>query len=123
MTKGAVHKSISYFRSATVVLGICAACVTALAETPKIPFKSDEQGSLYVSPNVISNDVTTETKGATVGVERKDGSSTYGGVDTAGARPTYSLGGATGGSVSYSAGVQSDGKDNKGVKAGVTIKY
>lgn len=123
MTKGAVHKSISSFRSAAVVLGMCAGCVCAIAQTPKIPFKSDEQGSLYVSPIVISNDVATETKGATVGVERKDGSSTYGGVDTAGARPTYSLGGATGGSVSYSAGVQSDGKDNKGVKAGVTIKY
>ena len=112
-----------YFRFAVLGLGLAAACGSVLAQTPKIPFNSGEQGSLYVSPNVISNDVATETKGATVGVERKDGSSTYGGVDTAGARPTYSLGGATSGSVSYSAGVQSDGKDNKGVKAGVTIKY
>lgn len=121
--KGAMPKTTPFLRSATLGLGLTAVCLAAAAQTPKIPFKSDEQGSLYVAPNVISNETTTETKGATVGVERKDGSSTYGGVDTAGARPTYSLGGATGGSVSYSAGVQSDGKDNKGVKAGVTIKY
>lgn len=121
--KSAVQKFFPSLRAAVLGFGLCATCAAALAQAPKIPFKSDEQGSLYVSPNVISNDVATETKGATVGVERKDGSSTYGGVDTAGARPTYSLGGATGGSVSYSAGVLSDGKDNKGVKAGVTIKY
>lgn len=121
--KGAMPKTTPFLRCATLGLGLMAVCFAAAAQTPKIPFKSDEQGSLYVAPNVISNETTTETKGATVGVERKDGSSTYGGVDTNGARPTYSLGGATGGSVSYSAGVQSDGKDNKGVKAGVTIRY
>lgn len=123
MKKSAMQESLTHFRAAALGIGLCATCVAALAQAPKIPFKSDEQGSLYVSPNVISNDVATETKGATVGVERKDGSSTYGGVDTAGPRPMYSVGGATGGSVSYSADVQSDGKDNKGVKAGVTIKY
>ena len=118
-------KTFPSLRLASLGLGLClsAVCIAAAAQTPKIPFKSDEQGSLYLSPNVVSNDVTTETKGATIGVERKDGGTTYGGIDTAGERPTYSLGGATGGSVSYSAGVQSDGKDNKGVKAGVTIKY
>lgn len=121
--KSAMQEFLPSLRSATLALGLYATCAAVLAQAPKIPFKSDEQGSLYVSPNVISNDVATETKGATVGVERKDGSSTYGGVDTTGPRPMYSVGGATGGSVSYSAGVQSDGKDNKGVKAGVTIKY
>ena len=121
--KSAVKTSIPFLRFAILGLGLAAGAFAVHAQTPKIPLKSDEQGSVYVSPNVISKDATTETKGATLGVERKDGSSTYGGVDTAGTRPTYSVGGATGGSVSYSAGVQSDGKDNKGVKAGVTIKY
>jgi hypothetical protein len=117
-------QGISPALAATAVAIVLAGSgVAAFSQTPKIPFKSDDQGSLYVSPNVTSNETTTETRGATVGVERKDGGATYGGVDTSGTRPTYSLGGATGGSVSYSAGVQSDGKDNKGVKAGVTIKY
>ena len=35
----------------------------------------------------------------------------------------YSLGASTGGDVSFSAGAHTDGKDNKGVKAGVTIRY
>ena len=33
------------------------------------------------------------------------------------------LGGSTGGNVSFSGGVQTDGKNNNGVKAGVTIRY
>ena len=64
-----------------------------------------------------------ESKGAMVGAQRPDGSSKYIGVDTSGTRPTYSLGGSTAGDLSYSAGVFSDGKEKKGVKAGVTLKY
>jgi hypothetical protein len=33
------------------------------------------------------------------------------------------VGGSTGGNTSFSAGVESDGKQNNGVKAGITIKY
>jgi hypothetical protein len=47
----------------------------------------------------------------------------YGGVDTSGIRPNYSLGASTGGNTSFSAGAHSDGKSNAGIKAGVTIKY
>ena len=99
-------------------------CSTAaLAQTPKLPIQSDDKGSVYVNPNVASTDKSIDTRGATVGVEKKDGSGVYGGVDTSTPRPTYSMGGATGGDVSFSAGATSDGKDNNGVKAGVTIKY
>lgn len=99
-------------------------CTTlALAQTPKLPIQSDDKGSVYVNPNVSSSDKSIDTRGATVGVEKKDGSGVYGGVDTSTPRPTYSLGGSTGGDVSFSAGATSDGKDSKGVKAGVTIKY
>ena len=56
-------------------------------------------------------------------MERPDGSGVNGGVDTAGPRPTYSVGGSTGGKVSITGGAHSDGKNNTGVKAGVTIKY
>ncbi len=104
-------------------LYVVAGCTAALAETPKLPLQSDEQGTVYVNPNVSPTEKSLETNGATVGVERPDGSSRYGGVDTSGSRPTYSAGGSTGGKISYSAGVHSDGKENKGVKAGVTIKY
>ena len=107
-----------------ILLGLAGfAGATAFAETPKVPLKSDEQGTVYVNPNVTSAESSVATQGATVGVQRPDGSGSYGGVDTSGERPTYSLGGSTGGNVSFSAGATSDGKDNKGVKAGVTIKY
>lgn len=104
------------------VLGL-AACAAACAQTPKLPVKSDDNGTVYVEPNVSSTENSMETKGATVGAERPDGSSKYLGVDTSGSRPTYSLGGSTAGELSYSAGVFSDGKEKKGVKAGVTLKY
>jgi hypothetical protein len=100
-----------------------ACCVTAHAESLKLPVDSDDKGTVYVAPNVSSTETSAYTKGATVGVQRPDGAETYGGVDTSTPRPTYSLGGATGGSTSFSAGAQSDGKSNVGVKAGVTIKY
>lgn len=56
-------------------------------------------------------------------MQRPDGSGTYIGTDTSMPRPVYSLGGSTGGSLSFNGGVTSDGKSNNGVKAGVTIKY
>lgn len=99
----------------------CAA--TAFAEAPKLPLKAGDEGTVYVSPNVTPTETSLETKGATVGVERPDGSSVYGGVDTSTPKPTYSAGASTGGDVSFSAGATSDGKNNVGVKAGVKIKY
>ncbi|MDM0071935.1 hypothetical protein [Variovorax sp. J31P207] len=105
------------------VLGLAACCAAALAQTPKLPLKSDDNGTVYVEPNVSSTETSMESKGATVGAQRPDGSSKYIGVDTTGTRPTYSLGGSTAGDLSYSAGVFSDGKEQKGVKAGVTLKY
>lgn len=106
---------------ASVGLVVCGA--GALAQTPKLPLKSDDSGTVYVNPNVTSTEKSMDANGATVGVEHPDGSSKYLGVDTSGNRPTYSLGGSTAGDLSYSAGVFSDGKDKKGVKAGVTLKY
>lgn len=109
--------------SIVAVLGLAACCAAAFAQTPKVPLKSDDNGTVYVEPNVSSTERSMESNGATVGVERPDGSSKHIGVDTAGSRPTYSLGGSTAGDLSYSAGVFSDGKEKKGVKAGVTLKY
>jgi len=107
-----------------ILIAFGAACgATAFADEPKVPVQTDDKGSVYVQPKVHSVDKAATVNGATVGVERKDGSAAYGGVETSGEKPTYSVGGATGGSVSYSAGAHSDGKDNRGVKAGITIKY
>ena len=101
-----------------------ACCVSALAQdAPKVPIQSDDKGSVYVAPNVSPTETSMESKGATVGVQQKDGSGVYTGMDTSTPRPTYSVGGSTGGNTSFSAGATSDGKDNKGVKAGITIKY
>ena len=115
--KGAMRKSI------VSLFALAACCAAALAQSPKLPINSDDQGTAYVNPNLSSTEKSLETRGATVGVERRDGSGAYGGVDTSGARPTYLLGGSTGGNTSFSAGASSDGKSNTGVKAGVTIKY
>jgi hypothetical protein len=110
-------------KSTVALLGLAMGCAAALAQTPKLPLKSDDNGTVYVNPNVSPTEKAIDTNGATVGVERPDGSSKYMGVDTAGPKPTYSLGGSTAGDLSYSAGVFSDGKEKKGVKAGVTLKY
>ncbi len=110
-------------QSILVWLALAAGCAGAFAEPVKLPVDSDDKGTVYVAPNVSSTETSAVTKGATLGVERPDGGATYGGVDTSTPRPTYSLGGATGGNTSFSAGLQSDGKANNGVKAGVTIKY
>lgn len=106
-------------------LGVAACCfaATATAEPVKVPVDSDDKGTVYVAPNVTSTEDSAYTKGATVGVQRPDGSGGYVGTDTSTPRPTYSLGASTGGNVSLTGGVSSDGKTNNGVKAGVTIKY
>lgn len=101
-----------------------ACCASALAQdAPKVPIQTDDKGSVYVAPNVSSTETSMDAKGATVGVQQKDGSGVYTGMDTSTARPTYSVGGSTGGNTSFSAGVNSNGKENKGMKAGITIKY
>jgi hypothetical protein len=114
-------------RSIFVCLGT-AACwaaftTTAAAEPLKLPVDSDEKGTVYIAPNVTPTETSAVTKGATVGVQRPDGSGTYIGTDTSMPKPVYSLGASTGGDLSLSGGVSTDGKNNNGVKAGVTIKY
>ena len=81
------------------------------------------KGSVYVAPKLSPTETSMHTEGAVVGVERKDGSGLYGGMDTSSARPSYSVGGSTGGPVSLTGGVESDGKEKHGVKAGVKIRY
>ena len=105
------------------VAACCAAATAAMAEPVKLPLDSDDKGTVYVAPNVNSTETSAYTKGATVGVQRPDGSGSYIGTDTSTPRPTYSLGASTGGNVSLTGGVLTDGKSNNGVKAGVTIKY
>jgi hypothetical protein len=110
-------------KSILVCASVAAWCALASAEPVKIPVDSGEKGTVYVAPNVNSTETSAYTKGATVGVERPDGSGTYIGTDTSMPKPVYSLGASTGGNVSLTGGVSSDGKANNGVKAGVTIKY
>ncbi|MBB1598851.1 hypothetical protein [Variovorax sp. UMC13] len=110
--------------SLCLALGACALGSVAGADEVKVPIDSNDQRIVYVTPNVVSTENTVVTNGATVGVQKPDGSTAYGGMNTAGERPTYSVGASTGGDVSFSAGVQSDGrKESAAVKAGVTIKY
>jgi hypothetical protein len=104
-------------------LALASFCMAALAQAPKVPIESNDDGSIYVSPHLSPTEKSATANGATLGVQNKDGSGAYGGVDTSGARPSYSLGASTGGNVSFSAGAHSDGRANKGVKAGVTIRY
>jgi hypothetical protein len=102
---------------------LAACCSTSFAQTPKLPLESNDEGSIYVSPNLSPTEKAATANGGTLGLQRKDGSGVYGGMDTSGRRPNYSLGASTGGDVSFTAGAHTDGKDNKGVKAGVTIRY
>ena len=104
-------------------LALAACCAAALAQTPKVPIESNDEGSIYVSPNLSPNEKSATANGGTLGLQRKDGSGFYGGMDTSGTRPNYSLGASTGGDVSFSAGANTDGKDNRGIKAGVTIRW
>ena len=101
----------------------CAAAVAVIAEPVRVPVESDDKGTAYIAPNVNSTETSARTNGATVGVQRPDGSALEAGTDTSGKRPTYSVGAKTGGDVSFSGGAHSDGKANTGVKAGITIKY
>lgn len=110
-------------RSPLVVLSILACHAAAFAEEVKLPVQSSDKGTVYVAPNVNSTEDSATTTGATVGVQRPDGSGLNAGIDKAGERPTYSVGASTGGNTSFSAGAHSDGKANTGVKAGITIKY
>ncbi|RZL64370.1 MAG: hypothetical protein EOP81_09090 [Variovorax sp.] len=110
-------------RSLVTLCGLALCCAGAFAQAPKVPLQSGEKGTLYVEPNLSPTETSMESKGATVGVKRPDGSGAYTGVDKSGERPTYSVGGNTGGNVSFSAGVESDGAERKGVKAGIEIKY
>ena len=105
------------------LFGLAACCGGAIAQAPKLAVDSGEDGTVYISPNAQSTETSVHTQGGTLGMQRPDGSGAYGGVDTSGMRNTYSAGASTGGNVSFSAGAQSDGKSNSGVKAGVTIKY
>lgn len=103
---------------------LLAGAFLAQAEEVKVPIDSDDKRIIYVAPDVAPTGSTVVTNGATVGVQRPDGSTTYGGMNTAGDRPTYSVGASTGGDTSFSAGVSSDGrKESAGVKAGVKIKF
>jgi hypothetical protein len=110
-------------KSILTFLGLAACCAGALAQPLKLPVESSDQGTLYVAPHVSPTETSARTNGATIGTQRLDGSGAYGGIDTSGARPSYSLGASTGGNTSFSAGAHSDGRSNAGVKAGITIKY
>lgn len=117
MSRDVMRKTLAAFS------GLALLCAGAVAQTPKVPLQSGEKGTLYVEPNLSPTETSMESRGATVGVQRPDGSGAYTGVDKSGERPTYSVGGSTGGNVSISAGVESDGAERKGVKAGIEIKY
>lgn len=107
-----------------LAIGLSLGATVVVAEEVKVPIDSNDERIVYVAPNVVSTESTVVTNGATVGVQKPNGSTAYGGMNTAGDRPTYSVGASTGGDVSFSAGVQSDGrKESAAVKAGVTIKY
>ncbi|MGJ7542139.1 hypothetical protein [Variovorax sp. LT1R16] len=107
-----------------LAIGLSLGVTVVVAEEVKVPIDSNDERIVYVAPHVVSTESTVVTNGATVGVQKPDGSTAYGGMNTAGDRPTYSVGASTGGDVSFSAGVQSDGrKESAAVKAGVTIKY
>jgi hypothetical protein len=110
-------------KSIYVLIGSAAVCLCVGAEELKLPLESDEKGTVYVNPNLTPTETSVNTKGATLGVERPDGSGVHGGVDTSSERSTVSVGASTGGKRSYSAEAFSDGKNNAGIKAGVKIKY
>lgn len=106
---------------------LAALCVgwaaVAHAEDPKLPLSHDEDTTVYVQPKLAPTEESMRSQGATVGVQGKDGRAAYIGTDTSAARPRYSVGGESGGDLSFSAGVESDGKTKHGVKAGVRIRY
>lgn len=97
----------------------------AWAEDPKLPLSHDEDAgrTIYIQPRLSPTEDSMHSHGATLGVQNKDGRGAYIGTDTSTERPKYSVGGESGGDLSFSAGVESDGKENHGVKAGVKIRY
>lgn len=105
---------------AAVCLG---AAGVAHAEDPKLPLSHDEGSTVYVQPKLAPTEDSMRSQGATVGVQGKDGRAAYIGTDTSADRPRYSVGGESGGDLSFSAGVETDGKADHGVKAGVRIRY
>jgi len=98
---------------------------TARAEDPKLPLAHDEHAgrSVYIQPKLSPTEDSMHTQGATVGVQAKDGRSAYMGTDRSAELPRYSVGAESGGNTSFSAGVESDGKEHHGVKAGIRIRY
>ncbi|MBU1359773.1 MAG: hypothetical protein KJ901_13585 [Gammaproteobacteria bacterium] len=109
--------------AALALVASAAGASAVLADTPKIPVDSGDQGTVYVTPNVAPNETSAEVHGATMGVQRPDGAGLYSGMDTAGPRPLYSVGAESGGNVSLNFGVESDGKERNTAKAGIKIKY
>ncbi|MDA7414862.1 hypothetical protein PGB34_00665 [Xenophilus arseniciresistens] len=112
--------------------GVAAASLVALvlagpaqAEDPKLPLAHDEHSerTVYIQPRLSPTEDSMHTQGATVGVQAKDGRSAYMGTDRSTAQPRYSVGAESGGDLSFSAGVESDGKEHHGVKAGIRIRY
>lgn len=110
-------------RKLILALSMAACSAASIAEPVKLPVDADDKGAVYVAPNVNPTETSAEMHGATVGVEKKDGSGAYIGTDTSTTRPVYSVGGSTAGNVSFTGGVSSDGKANNGVKAGINFKY
>ena len=53
-------------KSIVMLFALAACCGGAFAQTPKLPVQSDDQGSIYVNPNVSSTERSLETKGATL---------------------------------------------------------
>lgn len=117
-----MHSAIR-IRTLAGLLLAAAPLAAAWADEVKLPVDSDDKGSVYVAPKLAPTETSMHTEGAVVGVERKDGSGLYGGMDTSSTRPSYSMGGSTGGAVSLTGGVESDGRERHGVKAGVRIRY
>lgn len=111
------------FRSLAATVALFACGSAALAEEVKLPVATGEQGTIYVEPKVTPTETAATAQGASVGIEGADGGGGKIGVDTSGQRPTYSVGGSTGGNTSFNAGAHSDGKANTGVKAGVKIRF
>jgi len=95
----------------------------AHAEDPKLPLSHDDRRTVYIQPRLSPTQDSMRSHGATVGMQRPDGRGAYIGTDTSTERPRYSAGGESGGALSFSGGVESDGKDHHGIKAGIRIRY
>ena len=103
-------KLIGMKTASVLLLSLLAGASLARAEEVKVPIDSDDKRIIYVAPDVAPTGSTVVTNGATVCFQGPYGSTTYGGINTAGDRPTYSVGASTGGDTSFSAGVSSEGR-------------